>query len=145
MEFGTTGMCSGRRVPTPLGRPVRVLVVDDHEDSGDIVSLYLSVMGFDAHYVTEPEKAEEEAGCYGPDIVLIDINMPRMDGFAVATALRRAEQTRHTVLVAYTSEAWDSIETQALAADFDGYFRKATAPAELVTFLSAYVDARQGN
>lgn len=141
MEFGTTGMCSGRRVPKPLGRPVRVLVVDDHEDSGDIVSLYLSVMGFDAHYVTEPEKAEEEAGRYGPDIVLIDINMPRMDGFAVANALRRAGRTHHTVLVAYTSESWGSIETQALAADFDGYFRKATAPAELVVFLSAYVDA----
>ncbi|PEH40527.1 response regulator (plasmid) [Burkholderia gladioli pv. alliicola] len=141
MEFGTTGICSGRRVPKPLGRPVRVLVVDDHEDSGDIVSLYLSVMGFDAHYVAEPEKAEEEAGRYGPDIVLIDINMPRMDGFAVAAALRHAGLTHHTVLVAYTSESWDNIETQALAAGFDGYFRKATAPAELVVFLSAYVDA----
>ncbi|WP_201759240.1 MULTISPECIES: response regulator [Burkholderia] len=143
MEFGTTGICSGRRVQKPLGRPVRVLVVDDHEDSGDIVSLYLSVMGFDAHYVTEPEKAEEEAARYAPDVVLLDINMPRMDGFAVATALRRAAQTRHTVLVAYTSESWAGIETQALAADFDGYFRKATSPAELVMFLSAYVDADQ--
>lgn len=143
MEFGTTGICSGRRVRKPLGRPVRVLVVDDHEDSGDTVSLYLSVMGFDAHYVTEPEKAEEEAARYAPDVVLIDINMPRMDGFAVATALRRAAQTRHTVLVAYTSESWAGIETQALAADFDGYFRKATSPAELVMFLSAYVDADQ--
>ncbi|KGE06599.1 MAG: response regulator [Paraburkholderia tropica] len=122
-----------------------MLVVDDHEDSGDIVSLYLSVMGFDAHYVTDPLKAQEKADRFGPDIVLIDINMPRMDGFAVATALRRAGPTHHTVLVAYTSEAWDDIEPQALAADFDGYFRKATAPAELVMLLSAYVDADEGS
>ena len=62
----------------------------------------------------------------------------------LVTALRRAGLAHHTVLVAYSSKAWDVIETQALAADFDGYCRKATAPAKLVSFLSAYVDPDQG-
>lgn len=139
MVISSKGRCSQRRFPDP-GRPVRVMVVDDYADSAEVAALYLSAMGFEARYVTASETAQDQADSYRPDIVLVDINMPKMDGYEVASAMRAADTTRKAVLIAHTSESWAAIEARALAAGFDGYFRKATGPQELVPFLSTYID-----
>ncbi|WP_186135130.1 response regulator [Burkholderia gladioli] len=139
MEFSSKGKCSERRFPNP-GRPVRVMVVDDYPDTAEVVALYLSAMGYEARYVTMSVRAQKQADSYRPDIVLVDINMPGLDGYQVATAMRAADATREAVLIAHTSEVWEAIETRALVAGFDGYFRKATGPQELVPFLSTYID-----
>ncbi|MBU9421760.1 response regulator [Burkholderia gladioli] len=142
MDFGSTGRCSTRRFPKPASRPVKVMVIDDYPDSAVVVSLYLSMQGFEARYVTAPDAAQGEASRYCPDIVLVDINMPGMDGFDVASAIRATNVTREAVLIAHTSDEWRSIEARALAVGFDGYFRKATSPQELAPFLSAYIADR---
>ncbi len=100
------------------------------------------MQGFEARYVTAPDAAQGEASRYCPDIVLVDINMPGMDGFDVASAIRATNVTREAVLIAHTSDEWRSIEARALAVGFDGYFRKATSPQELAPFLSAYIADR---
>ncbi|WP_369057396.1 response regulator [Burkholderia gladioli] len=139
MDFGSTGRCSARRFPKPASRPVKVMVIDDYPDSAVVVSLYLSMKGFEACYITAPDAAQGEASRYCPDIVLVDIHMPGMDGFDVASVIRATDSTREAVLIAHTSDEWADIEARALPAGFDGYFRKATSPQELVPFLSAYI------
>jgi CheY-like chemotaxis protein len=66
-----------------------------------------------------------------PDIAVLDINMPDMDGFAVARQLRQHRRTQHIVIVAFTAQDEFTIRANGIAAGFDGYCQKGAAPDAL--------------
>jgi PAS domain S-box-containing protein len=87
------------RASVPSG--LRVLVVDDNLDAGSMLSLMLESFGHDVRVVADGPSALDEAARFGPDVALVDLGLPVMDGFEVAARLR-AEMTSPVTLIAVT-------------------------------------------
>jgi CheY-like chemotaxis protein len=80
----------------------RILVVDDHRDSTDSMAMLLQMMGHEVHSTYDGSTAIRLAKEFQPDIVLLDLAMPGLDGLAVARAIRKAEAGHLIHLVAVT-------------------------------------------
>lgn len=128
--------------PSP-GRPLRVLVVDDHQDAADALAQLLDLEGHDAQVAYCGEQALAHAHARRPDLVLLDLGMPRMDGFEVASRLRAdfAAQPRMHI-VAVTGWGQESDRQRTKAASFDGHLAKPPSHAELLAVLSATAQTR---
>ena len=87
-----------------LGR--RVLVVDDHVASASSLSLVLSLLGYDVRCAFDGVEALRCAAEFKPEIAILDLSIPLLDGYAVATRMRAMDATRDTLLVAMTG--WGS-------------------------------------
>jgi CheY-like chemotaxis protein len=99
----------------PIYRPLRVLVADDCPDTRASLRLLISFWGHGVRTVADGELAVRAAAQFRPDVALLDVEMPRLDGYAAARRLRDDPATAHTILVAVMS-----------AGDFF-HFRKADA------------------
>ncbi len=99
----------------------RVLVVDDNIDAADALAMILRLKGHVTHCAYEPESALKSAVEFGPDMIFLDIGLPRMDGYEVAKRIR-ADNTA-VRLVALTGYGRGETE-QARAAGFDAYLLK---------------------
>lgn len=116
----------------PGTRRPRLLVVDDYRDGAEAISLFLSVSGYDTQYVLSGLEVAAAVAACPPEIALLDINMPRMDGFAVARQLRQDWRTRHIVIVAFTAQDEPTIRKDGIAARFDAYCQKGGTPDSLL-------------
>src|ERR1700686_158529 len=103
--------------PGPL--PVHVLLVDDNRDALDALSALLQVAGHTVESRTTGPAALELLETWMPDIAIVDIGIPVMDGFAVARAIRSSGASQHLLLGALTGYASESDAAPALAAGFD--------------------------
>jgi len=110
----------------------RVLVVDDNRDAADLITEFLTISGFAAMPAYDGPSAIRGAEQFAPDVILLDIGMPGMDGFEVARTLRSAPAFAATRIVAFT--AWGDPTTRALArnAGCDAHIVK---PATFETIL----------
>jgi PAS domain S-box-containing protein len=100
-------------------RPSRILVVDDNVDTAIGLSRLLRRSGFDPRPVHSGDQAIDEARKFRPEVVLLDIGLPGMDGFQVATALRREEHGREALLIAISGYSDDETQRRAKEAQFD--------------------------
>jgi signal transduction histidine kinase len=116
----------------PVEQALRVLVVDDNKDSADMLALSLKMMGHEVLALNDPSAVAETARDYGPDLVFMDIGMPLLDGFAVATQLRAQPwpEDRCPKLVALTGWGQDEDRRRSEQAGFDEHLVK---PADLET------------
>jgi CheY-like chemotaxis protein len=89
--------------PTTGSLSLRILVVDDNQDAANSLAVLLSMWGYDCRVSYDGVQALETARDYRPDCLLLDINMPGMDGYAVAQRLRREPDLARTKLVALTA------------------------------------------
>lgn len=109
----------------------RILVVDDNRDGADSLAMYLGAMG---HQVTTaydgPTGIRLAAGLH-PDVVLLDIGLPGMDGYQVAEELRRAYDPAHMTLVAVTGYGQEEDRARSREAGFDHHLVKPVDPGEL--------------
>src|SRR6185369_16196985 len=80
----------------------RVLVVDDNADAAESVAMYLGMVGHEVKTVNDGSQALSSARVYAPHVVVLDIGLPGLDGYAVAQRLREMEQTRDALLIAVT-------------------------------------------
>ncbi len=90
------------RAPTRSRR--RLLVVDDHLDGAESATMLLSLAGYDARFVFTGSAAFVALHEWTPEIVILDINMPGMDGFVVARQLRHDYRTQDLLIVAITAQ-----------------------------------------
>src|SRR5436190_20385318 len=88
----------------------RVLVVDDDPDVRDSLVMLLSTLGFDAHPASDGEQALAALAVVRPQIVLMDLNMPVMDGFEAARRARELPEARDVPFVAYSAQGGERIE-----------------------------------
>ena len=104
--------------------PMRVLVVDDNEDAAVLIAEVLRMRGHTVEVATGGPEGFASASDHPPDVVVLDIGMPVMDGYQVASALRASALTRGLRLVALT--AWGDAESRARAraAGFDCHLVK---------------------
>jgi CheY-like chemotaxis protein len=106
-------------IATGTGGGRRILVVDDHVASVSSLSLVLSLLGYDVRCAFDGLEALRCAAEFRPEIAVLDLSLPLLDGYAVATRMRAMEPTRDTLLVAMTGWGSDAVSDRVRASGFD--------------------------
>jgi CheY-like chemotaxis protein len=133
------GDAARRGTPVPAGATRaarrRVLVVDDNRDQADVLAHFVRMLGHDVEVAYDGPSALALARERAFDVVLCDIGLPGMDGYAVARALRR-EATPGAKLVAVSGYALPEDVSRALEAGFDLHLAKPPDPGEVERLLA---------
>jgi PAS domain S-box-containing protein len=114
----------------------RVLIVDDNVDAAETLQMVVSTMGHEAETAHDGGAALEAARSRRPDIVLLDISMPGMDGFTVARRLRSEPGLRQIRVVALTGFGQQDDRRRTREAGFDDHLVKPVSPEDLRRLLA---------
>lgn len=112
----------------------KILVVDDDQHIAELISLYLMKDGFDTKEVYDGKQALEEVKQYQPDLILLDLMLPGMDGYQVCAEIRKTNKVPIIMLTA-KGETFDKVLGLELGAD--DYIVKPFDPKELVARIKA--------
>jgi CheY-like chemotaxis protein len=115
--------------------PQRILVVDDNHDAADTLAMLLQFLDYDVRTAYNGQQALDTAGEFRPDLVILDIHMPVMDGYEAAKQLRGRDGSHRTVLVALTAVNTPEAEDRAKQAGFDIHLSKPVDGGELADLL----------
>jgi len=121
----------------PVCTPCRILVADDNRDAADSLAALLAVMGHDVRVAYDGQEAIDTAAEFRPDAALLDIGMPRLNGYDVARRVRSEPWGRGMLLVAITGWGRAGDREQAVAAGFDHHLVKPAAPDVLQLLLAS--------
>jgi len=117
----------------------RVLLVDDNPDSSEPLGLLLQTRGHETRISTDGEEAIALADDFRPDCVVLDLGLPRMDGYEVARRLRARPYGADLVLVALTGWAGKDVRSKAAEAGFDYHLVKPVNWEELERIVESAV------
>lgn len=115
--------------------PLKILVVDDVEWNIEVAKGYLRDSRHEVNIARDGAEAVEAARRLRPDVVLMDLRMPRMNGYRAFEAIRADAELSHVRVIAVTASSLAN-EDEDQKNDFDGYIRKPYAPIELFSTLS---------
>lgn len=118
---------------------VRVLVCDDNEDAATTLEMVLAVSGYDARAVYTPEAAIEAFAREAPQVAILDIGLPRIDGYELARRLRALPGGDRCRMVALTGYGQRRDIEKAMAAGFDDHLTKPADPEQLLRLLAGFV------
>ncbi len=118
-----------------------VLVIEDNEQNLYLMRFLLEKNSFTVAEATDGEKGVEMAKQMKPDLILLDIQLPKMDGYAVARELRKNGELAKTSIVAVTSYAMVGDRERALAAGADGYIEKPIDPDTFIAKIAQHLPA----
>lgn len=113
----------------------RVLVVDDNRDAANALAVLLEMAGFQVETSFSGLTALEVARGFRPDVCLLDINMPGMDGYELARRLRQLTPDHPPILATVTAYSDDDHLDRAVDAGFDLHFTKPANPADVIDQL----------
>jgi CheY-like chemotaxis protein len=123
----------------------RILVVEDEPENRLLIRMVLSMEGYEVAEVEDAIHLDTVVARERPDLILLDVMMPGINGYEALEALRASEATRTLPVVMLTALAQRSDVERAIAGGVDGYLTKPFEPAELVgTVQSALQRARKG-
>jgi PAS domain S-box-containing protein len=130
---------AARSVPvsSPGGRARHILVVDDNADAANSLAMVLELRGHTVRIVYDGPAALQAFESFGPEIVVLDIGMPEMDGYEVARQIRALPHGKSVRLLALTGWGQDEDKRRALEAGFDEHLTKPVEPAFLEAILGA--------
>jgi signal transduction histidine kinase/ActR/RegA family two-component response regulator len=114
----------------------RVLVADDNLDAAESMGMMLRLMGHDVRTVRDGLQAVEEAATFRPDMALLDIGMPHLNGYDVARRIREQRWGKEIVLVALTGWGQEEDKRKALEAGFDQHFTKPVNPGDIAALMA---------
>lgn len=114
---------------------LRVLVVDDNADAADSLAMLLDSMGQETHTVYDGMAAVAAVETFRPQVVLLDIGMPHMNGYEVARRIASGRDGAHVVLAAVTGWGQESDMKRAREAGFERHFVKPVSERALVRLL----------
>jgi PAS domain S-box-containing protein len=115
---------------------LRVLIVDDNVDAADSLAMLLRMDGHEVSVAYEGPSAVQRAVATHPDLVLLDIGIPKMDGYRVARELRARPETCDALIVAVTGWGRENDKRAAVEAGFDHHLVKPVDPAILTDLLN---------
>ena len=129
----------------PKRRPLRVLVVDDYGDNLAAQGLLIRIWGHEVATAGDGAAALETAPAFLPDVVLMDIGMPGMDGYETASRLRELPGLSGAAFVAVTGHGMAEDVRRTADAGFDSLMLKPVQPDDLRALLARYAEpARSG-
>lgn len=119
----------------------RILIVDDHPASLELVRAVLENEGYDVMEAQDGVEAVSAALQWSPDLVLMDLQMPAMDGFAALDALRKESLLGAIPIVALTARAMQGYGEVVLHAGFSGYITKPLSLEDFRRQIRSFLDA----
>ncbi len=115
-----------------------VLLIEDNEQNRYLATFLLERCGYRVVSAVDGPSGVEQARSLAPDLILLDIQLPGMDGYAVARALRTVETLRATPVIAVTSYAMVGDREKSLAAGCTGYIEKPINPETFVSEIERF-------
>ncbi len=122
----------------------RILVVEDNEKNMKLVRDVLVATGYRTLEATTGSEAVDLASEHTPDLVLMDIQLPDLDGVQALRRLREDQRTAGIPVLALTAQAMRGDRERFLAAGFDGYLSKPVDVRELIRTVRDHCDGRAG-
>jgi CheY-like chemotaxis protein len=119
-------------------RCLRVLLVEDHADTAKSTAELLQHCGFDVAVASDGREAVEAVRAQEPDLVLLDIGLPKMDGYAVADQLRNEYRMRKPLIVAVSGYGADDRRDRCAASGIDLFLAKPVDPVQLHVLLERF-------
>jgi CheY-like chemotaxis protein/two-component sensor histidine kinase len=119
----------------PAPQRCRVLIVDDNEDTVTSLSIMLRILGHEVHSARDGLQALEAANSFRPDVVLLDIALPKMNGYEVARRIRQESWGKNMKLVALTGLGQEEDKRRSIEAGFDHHLTKPMEPTALEVLL----------
>jgi len=110
----------------------RILLVEDYDDAREMYSEYLTFSGFDMVQAADGMEAIRQATATMPNIVVMDLSLPEMDGWETTRRLKADERTSHIPILALTGHVLADFSRRAKDAGFEGFLTKPCLPEELV-------------
>jgi signal transduction histidine kinase/DNA-binding response OmpR family regulator len=142
-QLGLAGLEPVPAAPTRRGSAGRALVVDDHAVNQLLASKLLQSLGFEVSVAADGLQAVEQATLQAFDLILMDIQMPQLNGLQATAELRareRAQQRQPVPIIALTANASDADRRQALASGMNGYLSKPLTPEALQSALQSVLN-----
>ena len=109
-----------------------ILVVDDTLDARELYAEYLRIAGLRAEVAEDGVEALSKATALRPNVIVMDLAMPRMDGWEATRRLKADPSTRHIPIIALTGHALERSRERAIEAGADGYLTKPCYPDSLL-------------
>lgn len=124
----------------------KILIIEDNEKNAYLLTFILDKCGYQVIHARDGEAGIRLAREIKPDLILLDIQLPLMDGYAVARELTKNEELRVIPIVAVTSYAMLGDRERILAAGCVGYIEKPINPATFVAEIEQFLpDGKKGN
>ncbi|MBA3013544.1 MAG: response regulator [Proteobacteria bacterium] len=115
-----------------------ILVVDDNQDNRELVVKVLTAKGYRIAEAIDGEEALSKVAEIGPDLILMDISIPKLDGYEVTKRLKSSDAFRAIPVIALTAHAMKGDREKAIAAGCDGYITKPINVRELANQIKPF-------
>jgi signal transduction histidine kinase/ActR/RegA family two-component response regulator len=126
--------------PTPSRR---ILIVDDNKDAADSMALLVETAGHSARTAYDGHQALDLASAFAPDVLLLDLGVPGLNGFEIARRIRRQPWGQTVALIAVTGWGQEQDRRRTTEAGFDAHLIKPVAEADLLSALGACVRTKR--
>ena len=127
--------------PTPS--PARVLIADDNPQGAELLEAYLAETGYETRIAADGEETLRQVRDWKPDLILLDIMMPKISGFEVCKRLRADPATRDIAVLMITALDQPSDVERAVDAGTDDFLRKPINKSELLLRVRCVLRSRQ--
>jgi two-component system cell cycle response regulator DivK len=124
---------------TPDPSAALILLVEDFADAREMYCEYLTFSGFRVETASDGYEAVEKARTLLPDLILMDLSLPGMNGWEATRILKSDPATRHLTIVALSAHALSVTEIRLGGAACDGFIAKPCLPPDLVTQISGFL------
>ncbi len=119
--------------------PARILVVEDNEENIELIDYLLRAYGYSALLARDGREGIRIALEQSPDLILLDLRMPGIDGYEVAAKLKGEPSLARTPIVAVTASAMVGDRERIAAAGFDGYIQKPIEPETFIGKIEQFI------
>ncbi len=117
----------------------RILVVEDTEDNRQIIRDLLTSAGYEMIEAVDGEEGVAMAAQHRPDLILMDIQLPVLDGYEATRRIKAQPELKHIPVIAVTSYALSGDEAKTKAAGCDGYVAKPFSPRQLLAKVREFL------
>jgi len=123
-------------------RRSKIMVVDDEAVNVEVLREWLEYEGYEVVTASDGNEAIQRAESEHPDLILLDVIMPHLNGFLVCKRLKTSEQTRSIPIVFLTGADFKQAQDRAIASGADGYLAKPIGSQELLTMVKSVLSER---
>jgi two-component system, cell cycle response regulator DivK len=121
----------------------RILVIEDNSDNAELMTYLLNQHGYTTMVAMDGEIGVSIAKREIPDLILCDIQLPKLNGFEIARQLKANDKLKHIPLIAVTANSMVGDKDKILAEGFDGYLAKPIDPENFVTQVEEFLRSAQ--
>jgi two-component system, cell cycle response regulator DivK len=123
--------------------PRKLLIVEDNQDNRELAIKVLKNKGYEIIEAADGEEAIEKAISEKPDLILLDISLPKLDGYEVAKRLKSMEEFQEVPIVAFTAHAMKGDREKVIVVGFEGYISKPINVREFPDQIRAYLRGKR--